>query len=128
MSKRTSVVAFQKYFLNPLTKLFAGRGGLILLETTGRKSGKRRRTPMGGRREGDTVWIVAEQGTHANYVRNIQADPRVRVKVGGKWRTGTARTVPSDDARARSKGSINGFMVRVVGTELLSVRVDLDPV
>jgi deazaflavin-dependent oxidoreductase (nitroreductase family) len=126
--KRTLVVAFQKYFLNPVTKMFAGRGGLVLLETIGRKSGKRRRTPMGGKLQRDTVWIVAEQGTHANYVRNIQADPHVRVKVEGNWRAGTARTVPEDDARARSKGSINGFMVRVVGTELLTVRVDLDPI
>jgi deazaflavin-dependent oxidoreductase (nitroreductase family) len=128
MNKRKAVVSFQKYLLNPVSKLFAGRGGLILLETTGRKSGKPRRTPMGGRREVDTVWIVTEHGTHANYVRNIQADPHVRVKVGGKWRSGKARTVPEDDARARSRGSLNGMMVRLVGTELLTVRIDLDPI
>ncbi len=127
MNKRDLVVTFQKYVLNPMSKMFAGRGGLILLETIGRKSGERRRTPMGGKLDGDTVWIVAEQGSHANYVRNIKADPHVRVKVGGKWRPGTARTVPTDDARARSRGSLNGAMVRLVGTELLTVRVDLDP-
>jgi len=126
MIKRKAVVAFQKYFLNPVTKLVAGRAGPVLLETKGRKTGKPRRTPVGARVEGDTLWIVAEQGTHANYVRNIQADPHVRVKVGGRWRSGLAHVVPHDDAKARTRGSLNGFMVRLVGTELLTVRIALD--
>jgi F420H(2)-dependent quinone reductase len=29
--------------------------------------------------------VVAEQGTHAGYVRNLQTDPRVRVRLGQHW-------------------------------------------
>jgi len=127
MIKRKAVVAFQKYFLNPVSKLVAGRASSpVLLETKGRRTGKPRRTPVGAKVESDTLWIVAEQGTHANYVRNIQADPHVRVKVRGKWRSGVAHVLPDDDAKARTRGSLNGFMVRLVGTELLTVRIALD--
>ncbi len=127
MFKRTAVVAFQKYILNPVSKPFAGRAGnTVLLETNGRRTGEPRRTPVGANIDGNTLWIVAEQGTHANYVRNIKADPHVRVKVGGRWKSGVAHILPDDDAKARTRGSLNGFMVRLVGTELLTVRIALD--
>lgn len=125
--KRKAVVAFQRYMLNPVTKLVAGSRAsrTVLLETKGRRSGKPRRTPVGAKLDGDTLWIVAEQGRHANYVRNIEADPHVRVKVRGRWRSGVGHVLPEDDARARTRGSLNGFMVRLVGTELLTVRIAL---
>ena len=56
--------------------------GVAILETTGRKSGQPRRTPVTRSLDGDTFWIVAEHGRKAGYVRNIQADPRVRIKLG----------------------------------------------
>jgi hypothetical protein len=34
-------------------------------------------------------WIVAEHGRRANYVRNIEANPRVRVRVGRRWHEGS---------------------------------------
>src|SRR5436309_2671363 len=75
-------------------------------------------------------WIVAEHGRSANYVRNLEADPRVRVKIGRRWRSGTATVLPDDDPRVRLDRigrRVNGFMVRAVGTDLLTIRVDLDP-
>jgi hypothetical protein len=36
--------------------------GYVLLETVGRKSGKRRITPVGNGLVGDTLWIVTEHG------------------------------------------------------------------
>jgi deazaflavin-dependent oxidoreductase (nitroreductase family) len=130
-AKRKRIVAFQKYLLNPVTRLVAGTfPGWVLLETTGRKSGKPRRTPLGGTREGsDTFWVVSEQGTKANYVRNITVDPNVRLRIGGRWRTGRATIVPDDDveARLRTQSRWNRTAVRMAGTELLSIRIDLDP-
>jgi len=35
---------------------------------------------LGEGREGDSFWIVTEHGRQAGYVRNLQADPRVRLK------------------------------------------------
>jgi deazaflavin-dependent oxidoreductase (nitroreductase family) len=129
--KRRIVTAYQRYGLNPFTKLVAGSifTGWVLLETTGRTSGKPRRTPLGGTLEGDAFWIVSEQGRRAQYVRNIEKDPRVRLRIRRRWRTGTAHVVPGDDAIARTQTQNvwNRRAVRMFGTDLLSVRIDLDP-
>jgi deazaflavin-dependent oxidoreductase (nitroreductase family) len=127
------VTAFQTRLLNPLVRRALERGvfppGWAVLETTGRRSGVPRRTPVGGRRRGDTFWIVAEHGRRAAYVRNIEAHPRVRVLTGGRLRTGTAHAMPGDDPRARLRDlpRLNSVMVRAAGTDLLTIRVDLDP-
>ena len=47
---------------------------------------------MGNGLEGDTCWLVAAHGNQADYVRNLQANPRVRVKANGTWRAGTAES------------------------------------
>ena len=100
-----------------------------LLETTGRKSGLPRRVPVGNGLRGDVFWIVTEHGYHAHYVRNIQHDPRVRVKVGRDWLGGTAHVLPDDDPRKRMRAlgrPLNDALVRLVGSEHLVVRIDLD--
>ena len=142
--KHRIVHTLQKYVFNPPVKaLFAA--GLVplsfaLLETIGRTSGLPRTTPVGNGLVGDTFWIVTEHGLRAGYVRNIQRNPSVRVKVRdrgihSRWRTGTAHLVAEDDPRRRqrqmSRGkpgrALNAFVVRTLGTSLLTVRIDLDP-
>ena len=132
--KRRLITAMQVRLLNPPVRALAARGlapGVALLETTGRRSGEPRRTPVsnGFERATNTFWIVAEMGRKAAYVRNIEADPRVRVRVRGRWRGGTAQLLDGDDARARlhSISRLNAAGVRALGCELLVVRVDLDP-
>ncbi len=132
--KRKLITALQVKLLNPPVRALAARGlapGVALLETTGRKSGEPRRTPVsnGLERGTKTFWIVAEMGRKAAYVRNIEADPRVRIRVRGRWRTGTAQVLDGDDPRARlrSISRLNAAGVRAMGSELLVVRVDLDP-
>ena len=133
LDKRRVTTALGKYLFNPLVRAAVERGlvrGWAVLETTGRKSGQPRRTPVGNGLDGDTFWIVAEHGRRANYVRNIEANPRVRVNVGGRWRTGVAHVLPDDDPRERQRrmpNRLNSAMVRVMASELLTVRVDLDP-
>ncbi len=124
--KRRIVHALQKYLFNPPIKvLFAiglVRPGYALLETTGRKTGKPRRTPVGDGRIGGQFWIVAEHGMKAGYVLNIAHNPR------------TAHLLPEDDPRERQRwlaaqvpGSAgNARLVRLFGTQLLTVRIDLD--
>ncbi|MEX2394260.1 MAG: nitroreductase/quinone reductase family protein [Actinomycetota bacterium] len=127
--KRKIVVAFQRYALNPVTKLVAGTfPGWVLLETVGRRSSKPRRTPLGGTREGSTYWIVSEQGRHANYVKNIAANAHVRIRINTKWYDGTAHIVDDDDTEERLKKQSmwNRSAVRATGTDLLSIRVDLE--
>jgi deazaflavin-dependent oxidoreductase (nitroreductase family) len=119
--------------VNPLVRRLADRGlaggAVALLETTGRKSGQRRVTPVGNGLRGEVFWIVTEHGWSSAYVKNIQADPRVRVKVGRRWRTGTAHILPDEDPHERMRmldRGVNDAAVRLVGTEHLVIRVDLD--
>lgn len=132
MDKRTFTTALGTRIINPVVRLLVERGiappSYAILETTGRRSGQTRRTPVGNGLDGDTFWIVAEHGRRAAYVRNLQADPRVRVKARGRWRAGIAHIVPDDDARERQRTiglRFNAAVVRAMGTELLTVRVDL---
>ncbi|WP_218917468.1 nitroreductase/quinone reductase family protein [Luteipulveratus mongoliensis] len=66
-------------------------------------------------------------GERSQYIRNIQADPSVRVRIRGRWHDGTAHLLPNDDAvaRLRSLPKVNSAAVRIVGAGLLTVRVDL---
>ena len=132
--KRRLITRLQVKLLNPPVSALAARGlvpTVSLLETTGRKSGQPRRTPVskGLDRATDTFWIVAEMGRRAAYVRNIEADPRVRIRIGRHWRSGTAHVLAGDDPRARQHhmSRLNAATVRAMGTELLTIRVDLDP-
>jgi deazaflavin-dependent oxidoreductase (nitroreductase family) len=101
-----------------------------LLETTGRRTGLARQTPVGNGLDGDTFWLIAAHGTQADYVRNLQASPRVRVKAGGTWRAGTAVVLPSDDVRARSRTlpyQWDAAIGRMMASAPLTIRIDLDP-
>lgn len=83
---------------NPINRHMPGQA---IIETVGRHSGLPRRTPIGGRPDGRTFWLVSDHGMESNHVRNVAANPRVRVKVRGRWYTGTAHLLPEDDARLR---------------------------
>jgi deazaflavin-dependent oxidoreductase (nitroreductase family) len=135
--RRRRAKALAKYLFNPLVRGLGSVGlptpGTALLETVGRRSGEPRRTPVTDGSDGDTFWIVAEHGRGAGYVRNIEANPRVRVKVGRRWRTGTAHVLPDEDPQARlavlrrdPRTRMNAATIARMGTELLVLRVDLD--
>ena len=118
--------------INPLVRGLIERGLLpsawVLLETTGRRSGQPRRTPIGNGLRGDTFWIVAEHGWHADYVRNIAANPNVRLKIGRTWRNGVATIAEHDDPIARLRWlrrPLNDSVVLAAGTQLLVIRVEL---
>ena len=115
----------QRHIANPVMRAVPLQ---TLLETTGRKSGEPRRTPIGGKLDGRTFWLVSEFGDRSQYVRNIQADPRVRVRVRGRWHGGSAVLLPDDDAKARLAAlpRMNSAAVRAMGDNLLTIRVDLD--
>jgi len=116
---------FQKRVANPMMRRNPFQ---TLLETTGRKSGEPRRTPLGGKLVGQEFWFVSEFGERSQNVRNIKADPRVRVRLRGRWHSGTAHLVPDDDPQGglRELPQVNSFGVRTFGTDLLTIRVDLD--
>jgi deazaflavin-dependent oxidoreductase (nitroreductase family) len=109
--KHRMVPTLQKYFLNPPIKLALAMGlplpGYALLETKGRKTGKPRRTPVGNGPIGNQFWIVAERGMKAGYVRNIEHDPYIRLKLREGFtyhgHSGTAHLLLDDDSRERQR-------------------------
>lgn len=72
-----------------------GLGGLIgkhtlLLTTTGRRTGRPRVVPLDYQQEAGTFYLIAEQGTHATWYRNLIAQPEVTLQVGGRRLAGAA--------------------------------------
>jgi deazaflavin-dependent oxidoreductase (nitroreductase family) len=135
--KRRIASGTAKYLVNPIVRGLFRIGlpapGTAILETIGRKSGRPRQTPVTNGLDDDTFWIVAEHGRRAGYVRNIEANPGVRVRIGRRWRHGTACVVPEDDPRERLRyissrhpiTRLNTATVRVMQTDLMTIRIDL---
>lgn len=122
--KRRLVHGTQRLLVNPVGRKLP----LTMLETIGRKTDQPRRTAVGGRVIDNQFWMVSEHGERSHYVLNIKANPAVRVRVHGRWRTGTAHLMPDDDAKARLRSlpGLNSAVVRLMGSDLLTIRVDLD--
>jgi len=111
-----------------------------LLETTGRRTSKRRHTPVGNGLIGHEFWLVAQRGLDTGYVRNLRTNPHARIKVGRRWYSGTAQLLPADDwsrrldqigdtlgpARRLDARLLRSF-IRVLQTRPVTVRIDLDP-
>jgi deazaflavin-dependent oxidoreductase (nitroreductase family) len=71
---------------------------ILLLTTTGRKSGKKRVTPLQYEEIDGTYYLGAARGTKADWVRNLQIDPRVDVRVKNHRFTACAEVI-TDPAR-----------------------------
>jgi deazaflavin-dependent oxidoreductase (nitroreductase family) len=132
----------QRSLINPMVKaawrLGLGPPGDAVLETTGRRTGRPRRTPICDGQDGDTFWVVTQRGRRSDYVRNIEANPRVRIKVRRglrtEWLAGTAHIVDADNSEERQRIMARGdFWRRIcvqasgaMSTSLLTIRIDLD--
>lgn len=66
---------------------------ILLLTTTGRRSGLKRVTPLQFEKIGEDYYVGAARGVKADWVRNIQSSPQVDVRVGAKSFHGTAEVV-----------------------------------
>ena len=80
---------------------FAGRQVLVLT-TTGAKSGERRETPLVYSSDGDDIVIIASKGgapSHPAWYHNIVAHPRVTIEVDGARFEANARITEGDERR-----------------------------
>ena len=127
MSKRSAARVFWKV-TNPLNRPLAGYlPWWVLLETTGRRSGKRRLTPLAnGPFDGNAILIIAVHGAHSSFAHNIAADPRVRLKRRGRWRSGTARLVDPDDTTIARFSRYARLGYRTLGDDPKILRIDFD--
>jgi len=66
---------------------------ILLLTTTGRRSGKKRVAPLQYEEIDGLYYLGAARGLKADWLRNIQACPQVEVHVGAKRFCGTAEVV-----------------------------------
>jgi deazaflavin-dependent oxidoreductase (nitroreductase family) len=66
---------------------------ILLLITTGRRSGLKRVTPLQYEKIGEEYYVGAARGIKADWVRNIQSASQVEVCVGVKRFYGTAEVV-----------------------------------
>jgi deazaflavin-dependent oxidoreductase (nitroreductase family) len=71
--------------------------------TTGRTSGLPREIEIWFAMVGSTIYLLSGNGERAHWVRNLQREPRTRVRIAGRTFGGRARFVddPREDARAR---------------------------
>ena len=68
-------------------------GFILLLTTTGRKSGLPRVTPLQYEKIGADYYLGAARGLKADWVRNLQFDPHAEVRVGASRLQATAEVV-----------------------------------
>jgi deazaflavin-dependent oxidoreductase (nitroreductase family) len=83
-------------FLEPVVRAGCGAPGLlptgmIVLETTGRRSGRSRRVPLMATVLDGCVFVSTLRGARSQWVRNLRAHGEVRYWLAGKERRGRAR-------------------------------------
>lgn len=104
---------FEKSFIGMHTNLYRWSGGrlmgriqgthILLLTTTGRKTGKARTTPLGYFVDGQDYIVVASNGgrpAKPAWYLNLAQTPQVSIQIGAKTVPATARTVPAADRPA----------------------------
>jgi deazaflavin-dependent oxidoreductase (nitroreductase family) len=84
------------------TTLAALLSGLpvVMLTSTGAKSGRESTVPLLGFEEGDAVILIASnygQAHHPAWFHNLRAHPRARLAVRGQWRDVVAEEVESPE-------------------------------
>jgi deazaflavin-dependent oxidoreductase (nitroreductase family) len=73
---------------------------VVMLSTTGAKSGRETTVPLLGFEEGHAVVLIASnygQAHHPAWLHNLRAHPRARVAVRGVWRDVVAEEVESPE-------------------------------
>ncbi|USQ80166.1 nitroreductase family deazaflavin-dependent oxidoreductase [Ornithinimicrobium faecis] len=121
-----------------LLRLGVAPNAFALVETTGRRTGLPRQTPVGNGLIDDTFWLIAARGEAAHYVRNLRDTPGVRVKIGRTWSRGIAEVLPDDNPDQRLAQILANFgwlrrldakalesSIRLLGTTPVVVRITL---
>jgi deazaflavin-dependent oxidoreductase (nitroreductase family) len=115
--------------VNPPTRQFAGIAPWwVLLETTGCRSGRPRRTPLAaGTVDNCGIWLIAVHGRHAAWIHNIETSSTVRLRHRRRWKTGQAFLHPFDATAAQQFNRYARLGPRVLGMDPLLVYVTWQP-
>lgn len=72
--------------------------------------------------------MIAAHGQQADFVGNITHQPRVRILVKRRWRSGVAVMMPEDDTEQRSRTlpyQWDAAIGRAIATTPITIRIDL---
>lgn len=88
------------------------RDRLLLLTTTGRRTGSERTTPMMFHRDADRLLVIASNAgapRDPDWYRNLVADPAVTVEIGDRRHRAHAVTVEGADREALWAGLVASY-------------------
>jgi deazaflavin-dependent oxidoreductase (nitroreductase family) len=80
-------------------------GGLVVLETKGRRTARRSKVPLAAIRIQDRIVVSTFRGDRSQWVKNASANPEVRYWLRGRARRATAHVI-SAEHRTRSKSDL----------------------
>ena len=88
-------------FVEPLVRVGLGAPvlfpvGAVVIETKGRKSGRRSRVPLIAAMVGNLV-VVSTVRRRSNWLKNLAADPEIRFWLSGREREATAFAIGPDE-------------------------------
>ena len=106
---------------------------ILLLTTTGRKSGLSRTTPLQYEMVDGQFYIGSARGAQADWFRNILADPHVRVRVKSREFAGIAEPVTDClrvadflELRLRRHPRMVGMILRLEGLPAQPTRAQME--
>lgn len=106
---------------------------ILLLTTTGRKSGRRRVTPLQYEEIEGCYYLGAARGLKSDWVRNIQADSQVEIRVKKRYFSGRAEIIQDPgritdflEERLRRHPTMVGGILRSEGVHLPPRRSELE--
>jgi len=96
---------------------------MLILHTTGARSGLERLSPLVYREEEDRAFIFASKGgshSHPDWYHNLMANPTVTVEIGADTSSATAIEIVGDERDAiyaRQAAAIDNFATYQAGTD-----------
>ena len=77
--------------------------GVCHLQTIGRTSGRPRTIEIWFATDGTRIYLLAGGRERAHWVRNLRADPRVRVRIGGRTIDARARVISGEPGETEAR-------------------------
>jgi len=94
--------------------------GLVVLETTGRKSGRARRVPLLAAAFGDVIVVSTVRGGRSHWLANARQNGDVRYWLRGAPHEGRAHVITADDAMPRVEHPLARSLARKLGVAAVS--------
>ena len=140
MASSRTIPDFVWKIMKPLNQYLASRASqkrmshmVLLLMTTGRKSGMERVTPLQYEELDGAYYIGSARGAEADWYRNLVAQPNVEIEVCGERRPALAETVSDPkrvadflELRLERRPKFIGRMMRLEGLPPGFTRQDLE--